>query len=126
MVTRYYEHAKYMTDINFQILMGGTVIRKDVWESIPADLRPQLLEAARVAGAKLQKAIRDEYPADIEAMKKAGLTVVPVDARARDTWRRFIETAYPIMRGGAMPTEAFDDALRFRDELRRQRGAGSK
>jgi TRAP-type C4-dicarboxylate transport system substrate-binding protein len=123
MVTRYYEHAKYMTDINFQILMGGTVIRKDVWEQIPADLRPQLLEAARTAGAKLQKAIRDEHQADVDAMRKAGLTVVAVDARARDAWRRFIETAYPLVRGGVVPADEFDEALRYRDEYRRQKGA---
>lgn len=122
MITRYYEHAKYMTDINYQILMGGTVIRKDVWEQIPADLRPQLLQVARTAGAKLQKSIRDEYRADVDAMRKAGLTVVPVDARAHDAWHRLIETAYPLVRGGAVPAEAFDDALRFRDEYRRQKG----
>jgi len=126
MITRYYEHAKYMTDINFQILMGGTVIRKDVWEQIPADLRPQLLQVARTAGAKLQKSIRDEYGADVDAMRKAGLTVVPVDARAHGTWHRLIETAYPLVRGGVVPADAFDDALRFRDEYRRQKGADRK
>ena len=126
LITRYYEHTKYMTDLDFQILMGGTVIRKDVWERIPADLRPKLLDAARAAGAKLQRAIRDEHQRDVEAMKKAGLTVVSVDARARDAWRRAAESAYSLTRGGVMPADAFDDAMRYRDEYRRQKGASRK
>lgn len=127
MITRYYEHTKYMTDLPFQILMGGTVIRKDVWEKIPADLRPKLLESARSAGAKLQQAIRDEYGKDVDAMKKNGLVVTPVDAKARDAWRKAAEQSYAMARGGVMPTDAFDDAMRYRDEYRRSgKGAAKK
>ncbi|HEY3286345.1 MAG TPA: TRAP transporter substrate-binding protein DctP [Gemmatimonadaceae bacterium] len=126
LITRYYEQTKYMTDMKVQILMGATVIRKETWERIPADLRPKLLDAARSAGAKLQRSIRDSYQRDVDAMKKTGLTVVPVDARTRDQWRRSVEAGYPIIRGGVMPADAFDDALRFRDEYRRQQGAAKK
>jgi TRAP-type C4-dicarboxylate transport system substrate-binding protein len=126
LITRYYEQTKYMTDMRWQILMGGTVIRKDTWEKIPADLRPKLLEIARNAGDKLQKSIAQGQQRDVDAMKRTGLVVVPVDARARDAWRRATETAYPIMRGGAVPAGAFDDALRYRDEYRRQKGAAKK
>ena len=82
--------------------------------------------AARSAGAKLQTAIRDEHQRDIDAMKKAGLTVVPVDAKARDAWRRAAEGGYSLMRGGVMPVDAFDDALRYLGEYRRQKGAGRR
>ena len=126
LITRYYEQTKYMTDMPWQILMGATVIRKETWERIPADLRPQLLQVARDAGAKLQAAIRQEQVPDIDAMKKAGLTVVAVDAKARDAWRRAAEGAYPLMRGGAVPQDSFDEALRARDEYRRQKGAPRK
>ena len=125
-ITRYYEHAKFMTDLQWQLLLGATVIRKETWKRIPAELRPQLLQVAREAGTKLQQSIRQGGPRDIEAMKKTGLTVVPVDARAKDLWRRTAEGAYPLTRGGAVPADAFDDALRFRDEYRKQRGAARK
>ncbi len=126
LITRYYEQTKFMTDMKVQILMGATIIRKETWERIPADLRPKLLEIARSAGSKLQRSIRDGYQRDVDAMKKTGLTVVPVDARTRELWRRSVETGYPIIRGGVMPVEAFDDALRYRDEYRRQLGAAKK
>lgn len=126
LIMRYYEQAKFMTDMKVQILMGATIIRKETWERIPAELRPQLLASARKAGDKLQKSIEDGYQRDVDAMKRAGLTVVPVDARTRELWRRSVEVGYPIIRGGVMPADAFDDALRYRDEYRRQKGAAKK
>lgn len=125
-ITRYYEHAKFMTDLRWQLLLGATVIRKETWERIPAEFRPQLLAAARDGGTRLQQSIRAGEPRDIEAMRKTGLKVVPVDAKARESWRRAAESAYPVMRGGAIPAAAFDEALRFRDEYRKQRGAARK
>ncbi len=126
LITRYYEQTKYMTDMKVQILMGATIIRKETWERIPADLRPRLMASARTAGDKLQRSIRDSYQRDVDAMKKAGLVVVPVDARTREMWRRSVEVGYPIIRGGVMPADAFDDALRYRDEYRRQKGAAKQ
>ena len=125
LITRYYEHTKYMTDLPWQILMGATVIRKDAWERIPADLRPKLLEVAKSAGARLQQSISQSQQRDVDAMKRTGLVVVPVDARAREAWRRTTESAYSVMRA-AIPVDAFDDALRYRDEYRRQKGAAKK
>lgn len=126
LITRYYEQTKYMTDMKVQILMGATVIRKETWERIPAELRPRLMASARTAGDRLQKSIKDGYQRDVDAMKKTGLTVVPVDARTREMWRRSVEVGYPIIRGGVMPADAFDDALRYRDEYRRQKGAAKQ
>ena len=126
LIMRYYEQTKFMTDMKVQILMGATIIRKETWERIPAELRPKLMASARTAGDKLQRSIRDSYQKDVNAMKKAGLTVVPVDARARELWRRSVEVGYPIIRGGVMPADAFDDALRYRDEYRRQKGVAKK
>lgn len=122
-ITRYYETTKFMTDLKWGILLGATVIKKDVWERIPADLRPQLLQIAQDAGRKLQADIRASGERDVEAMKKAGLTVVPVDAQARALWKQAAETTYPRVRGEVVPPEAFDEAMRLRDEYRKQHPA---
>ena len=124
-ISQYFTNARNMTDLPWQILMGATVIRKDAWERIPADLRPKLLEVAKSAGARLQQSISQSQQRDVDAMKRTGLVVVPVDARAREAWRRTTESAYSVMRA-AIPVDAFDDALRYRDEYRRQKGAAKK
>ena len=127
-ITRYYENAKYMTDLKWALLMGATVIRKDTWDRIPADLQPKLLEAAQRAGTKLQAEIRKNGEADVAAMKtsKTGLVVVPVDAKTKELWRKTAESTYPKVRGTIVPAEAFDEALKYRDEYRRQKAAAKK
>jgi TRAP-type C4-dicarboxylate transport system substrate-binding protein len=119
-ITQYYVHAKYMTDLNWLLLLGATVINKSTWEKIPADMRPALLQAAREAGLRLQNEIRQSRDRDVEAMKKRGLTVVPVDAAALELWRKTAESVYPKIRGGVIPAEGFDEAVRYRDEYRKR------
>lgn len=127
-ITRYYENARYMTDLKWALLMGATVIRKDTWDKIPADLQPKLLEASQRAGAKLQAEIRKSGEADVAAMKasKTALVVVPVDAKTKEVWRKTAESTYPSVRGTIVPADAFDEALRFRDEYRKQKAAAKK
>ncbi len=119
-VGRYYERAKYMTDMNWALLLGATVIKKDTWARVPADVKPALLKAMDEAGARLQADIRHSGEADVAAMKSAGLTVVPVDAKARELWRKTAESAYGRIRGDFVPAEAFDEAMKARDEYRKQ------
>ncbi len=117
---QWYTHAPYMNDLKWAVLLGGTVITKAAWEKIPADLRPALLKAAQDAGRALREQTRSGAERDIDAMTKRGLTVVHIDATAADAWRKAVEAAYPRLRGSFMPAAAFDAALAFRDEYRRQ------
>jgi TRAP-type C4-dicarboxylate transport system substrate-binding protein len=125
-IGRYYERAKFMTDLNWALLLGGTVIKKETWAQIPADIRPALLKAMQDAGAKLKADIRQSGEKDVAAMKTAGLTVVPVDAKTRELWRRTAETAYGKVRGDFVPAEAFDEAMKARDEFRKAQAAAPK
>jgi TRAP-type C4-dicarboxylate transport system substrate-binding protein len=122
-ITQYFTHAKYMTDLNWLLLLGATVISKSTWEQIPADVRPALLEAMRDAGRRLRTDVRSSAERDVEAMKKRGLVVVPVDAGQREQWRKAAESVYPRIRGTVVPADAFDEAVRFRDEYRKRAGA---
>jgi len=122
-ITQYYVHAKYMTDLNWLLLLGATVISKSTWEQIPADARPALLEAVHEAGRRLRTEIRQSADRDVEAMKKRGLVVVPVDARGKELWRKAAEGVYPHIRGTVVPADAFEEAQRYRDEFRKRGGA---
>jgi len=81
-ISQYYNYAKNMTDLPWQLLLGATVINKTVWDKVPADMKPGLLQAAREAGTRLQAEVRKTGDRDVEAMKKRGLNVVAVDAKA--------------------------------------------
>jgi len=115
----WFNQAKYMTDVNWAVLLGGLVVAQPVWERIPEALHEPLAAAARTACARLRDETRRRAAVDVEAMRSRGLTVVALDAAAVDAWRKAAEAAYPRVRGEFVPTAAFDQAMAFRDEYRR-------
>jgi len=119
-ITRHYEHARYLTDLKWAAITVGTVVTRDTWNRIPAELRPALLKAAQDAAGKWQAEMRRTGDRDLQVMQKAGLTVVPLDAQARAQWRAVIDGARNKVRGEFVPAEAYDEAMAIRDELRRQ------
>jgi TRAP-type C4-dicarboxylate transport system substrate-binding protein len=125
-IAQYFEHAPNMTRLRWQLLLGATVINKATWERIPADIRPALLQASREAGARLQAEIRGSEEQDIEAMRKRGLDVVAVGAQQRVEWQKLVTAIFPKVRGPIVPADAFDEALRYRDEYRQAHPADAK
>ncbi len=122
-ISQYYNHAKNMTALPWQLLLGATLINKATWERIPSEVRPALLEAARAAGSRLQAEIRKSGERDVEAMRKRGLNVVAIDEKTRALWQQTAESLYPQVRGPIVPADAFDEARRLRDEYRKDAGA---
>ena len=51
----------------------------------------------------------------IAAMKKQGLTAVPVDPTP---WRAAAEKSWPVVRGGVVPADFFDEVKASRDACR--------
>ena len=118
-ISQFFNHATNMTSLRWQLLQGATLVAKSAWDKVPADVQPQLRQIAVEAGVKLQKEIRDAEQRDIEAMQKRGLTVVPVSAAQRAQWQKLTDSLYPRVRGNLVPAEAFDEAMRWRDEYRK-------
>jgi len=118
-IAQYFNSAQNMTALRWQLLLGATLINKKTWERIPPDVRPALLQAAREDGMRLRAEVRNSEQRDVEAMKKRGLNVVAVDAKARAQWQKTAESLYPKIRGAVVPADAFDEAMRYRDEYRK-------
>jgi len=122
-ISQYYNYAKNMTDLDWELLLGATVIDKRTWNKIPTDLHAPLLQVMQESGKKLRDEIRESGERDVAEMKKRGLNIVPVDAKARDAWVKVTESAYPKIRDRIVGAEAFDEAMKYRDEYRK--GAGT-
>ena len=117
-IAQYYNHAKFMTDLDWQLLLGAILVTKDVWEKIPADVQSRLRTSAEAASAKLRADVRSSIGRDVEAMKKRGVQVVPVSPAQRAEWVKLVDGLRDKIRGPIVPADAFDEALRYRDELR--------
>lgn len=117
-VSRFYERLGNMTDIPWQLMLGATVVTREAWEGVPADVRPALLASARAAGERLRAAARESGERDLAAMRERGLNVVSVDRAARRRWVEMAESLHPGIRGRIVPADAFDEAMRQRDAFR--------
>ncbi len=120
LTARLFERASHMMDVNWGYLVGATLVRRDAWQRIPADVRPRLLAIARELGDRIDAEV-DKLNADaVEAMRKQGLVVVPVD---RAAWTAAAERAWPVVRGEVVPAAFFDLVKKERDAYRaRKRG----
>jgi len=72
----------------------------------------------RPLSLRLREETRRRGSEDLEAMRSRGLNVIPLDAAGVELWRQAAEGAYPRVRGGFTPADAFDRAMAIRDEYR--------
>jgi TRAP-type C4-dicarboxylate transport system substrate-binding protein len=116
--THIFEKANHMLDLHWGFLTGATVVRKDVWDKVPADLRPKLLAIADEYAKKTRADVRKQNDDAIEQMKKRGLDVVaPADLPA---WEKAAEKTNQVVRGRVVPAAIYDEVVKLRDEYRAQ------
>lgn len=113
-----HDRAPHMLEINWAPLVGALVIRKSVWDKLPAETRPELLKAAREAGAQNKAQSRAESDRAVEAMKSKGLVVHPVPPELEVRWRRAAEPFYPKLKGRLIPADIWDEVDRLLREYR--------
>ncbi|HTT72194.1 MAG TPA: TRAP transporter substrate-binding protein DctP [Anaeromyxobacteraceae bacterium] len=115
LTTRLFERASHMVDVPWGYLVGATLVSKSVWQKIPADLRPKLLDIAHDIGNRVDSEVRKLNDDAVSAMRKQGLEVVEVDPAP---WRATAEKAWPTIRGKVVSAQVFDEVLKLRDEYR--------
>ncbi len=67
------QKANKLCDLRWAILTGATVVKKDTWDKIPADVRPKLVAIARDYGKRIEAEVRRLNDDAVEQMKKQGL-----------------------------------------------------
>ena len=120
LTTRVFERAPNMMDTTWAYMIGATLVRKDAWDKVPADLRPRLKAIAQELGAKVDAETRRLNEDAVAAMQKQGLKIVPNDAAA---WRTAMEKTTPAVRGGVVPAEFYNLVRAAREECK---AGGSK
>ena len=116
---QWYRNVPEMLDLGAGPLAGATVIDSKVWNSISEADRAQVLAIAK----KTQDALDRDVPAqDAQAraeMVKRGLKVTTPDATAAKGFRDMADRFAVSMKGGVVPADIYDLALRERDNYRK-------
>jgi TRAP-type C4-dicarboxylate transport system substrate-binding protein len=119
----FYEKAKYMLDINWGFLNGATVVKREQWEKIPAEIRPKLLAIAADTGLKVQAEVRAKAQESLDQMKAKGLTVLQPENPAE--WQNALKQVQNVVRGKVVAAATFDRVIALRDEYRAAKKAGT-
>jgi TRAP-type C4-dicarboxylate transport system substrate-binding protein len=85
-----YRIAKNMSTINLAPFMGGVLMSRKAWASIPQKYRGPLQEICRKAGAEIESSFQKSEEDSIKAMQQDGLTVNTVSPAQEQEWRQTI------------------------------------
>jgi TRAP-type transport system periplasmic protein len=118
LTTRLFERANQMIDYPIAYMIGATVVKKDVWDKIPAEVRPKLLEIAREFGHRVDAEVKKLNDDAITVMQKQGLALIKVDPAS---WDKVTMKGWPAVRGKIVPVEFFDDFVKQRDLAKKAR-----
>jgi TRAP-type C4-dicarboxylate transport system substrate-binding protein len=101
-------------------MIGGIVIDREVWESIPADIREKLQAYATENLADLNQIASSMENKAIATMVDHGLTVVETTPAEQELWQTWFEPNRIKIRGLLVDDEMYDRILELRTELRAQ------
>ncbi len=113
--------AKHMTDLKFAPLVGAIIIALKTWEAIPADLRPELQQAANRASRRMQGG-RDLNDKAIRVMQEHGLVIHAVPKDIKKLWETRARLAYPRLTRNAIPADLVAEVEALRNAYREQHG----
>ena len=114
-----FKDAPHMLDVRLAPLVGATVMTDAAFNKISADDRAKILAAA----STMEQQINSQAPAldskSISAMTSAGLQVVKLDPKTAAEFRTAAEKLGATLRGGMIPADVYDLAVRERDAFRK-------
>ena len=110
--------AKNMTDLKWLPLVGATVISAKMWQEIPENFRPMILQSARQASLRYKPAIRKLNDYSLEIMKKHGLVVHKVPPEIFAQWEPRARAGYQRLIGRAVSAQMVAEVERLRNEYR--------
>jgi TRAP-type C4-dicarboxylate transport system substrate-binding protein len=125
LATQIYTRAPHMLELNWAPLTGALVVRKAVWDKLPANSRTILMQAAQETGKANQAQGRAESDKAVAAMKEKGLTVHPVSPELEAEWRKTAEAFYPKLQEVLVPADVFAQVKKYLQEYRAAGGGKS-
>ncbi|MDR1596559.1 MAG: TRAP transporter substrate-binding protein DctP [Treponema sp.] len=91
--------AKNMSTINIAPFLGGIVINKHTWETIPEQHRAAILRITRRIGTEIEISLAQLESDAINTMTRHGLAINDLNSRQRQEWYDDLEKALPILLG---------------------------
>jgi TRAP-type C4-dicarboxylate transport system substrate-binding protein len=91
--------AKNMASINIAPFMGGIVLSRNSWRSIPDRYKPQIIEVTRRIEKELDASVRELESNMIATMTQYGLKVNELSEAQKNQWYSDVGQAMPGLVG---------------------------
>jgi TRAP-type C4-dicarboxylate transport system substrate-binding protein len=119
--SQFYKVVGNMSSFNLAPFMGGVLMNKQGWESIPARYRDQLREIVRQAGVAFENSFQKREAEAIEIMRRDGVNYVEVNPQAEQVWMSTLQPQIAALaERGIFNKEMY---LRIQGILQRRQGA---
>lgn len=115
---QFFQPAPHMLELNWLPLVGGLVLKREVWDELTPAQQDVVRTSAQKAMEQITAAGRREMVESIAAMKERGLQVHTFSGEAEQRWIEFFEAVQEQARGTIVPEESFDEVMRLLQEYR--------
>lgn len=105
--------AKNMCGMKWAPLIGGVVISTKTWKRIPAELRPELLEAARKVGREAQIEIDKADAEAVKIMQQHGLKIHAVSSEIEAQWLSEVQDGFNMVIGKSFDKATFEEVKKY-------------
>ncbi|MDR2552605.1 MAG: TRAP transporter substrate-binding protein DctP [Treponema sp.] len=100
--------AKHMASINIAPFMGGIVLNKKAWESIPGQYKNELIRITRRIGGEIETSLLKLENDTIRQMKNNGLQEHPLSAQQQQEWYDDMNRAIPSLVGNTFHRNTYN------------------
>lgn len=118
LVLGWYQHAKYLSSFTFGYCPCGWLIKKDVFENLPADLQTILKQASELIFQPIRDMIRTENYKAREGLIKRGMVVYEYPPEVLDEIKRKSHAGYFEYAGKEYPLELLEKTMQKLKEFR--------
>ncbi len=115
---QFFQPAPYMLELNWLPLVGGLVLKRDVWEKFTPAQQEVVRTSAEAAMQKITEAGRREMTESITAMEKRGLHVNKFSGETEQKWIDFFENVKAQARGTIVPEASYDEIMALLKQYR--------
>jgi TRAP-type C4-dicarboxylate transport system substrate-binding protein len=118
---QYFGVAKNMASINIAPFIGGIVLNKHAWESIPEQYRGELQRISQTVGNEIEVSLLKLENDAVQAMLKNGLVVHNVGLQQAQAWYDDINRVIPSLLGTTFDRAAYTKIERILQAYRSRR-----
>jgi TRAP-type C4-dicarboxylate transport system substrate-binding protein len=108
--------ANNMCNLKLAPFWGAAVVSTRLWNQVPADLQPRLLDVAQKIAAEIQPEIDATDAKAINEMIRYGLTISHVTPQALTGWVEFITRGFDQLIGKSFDNDSYLMAKKYLDE----------